>query len=261
MKTNKLQILLVFAILLFSCSKAKNLPYQLNSKDNKTTLQPGVVISFDDNDVNNWIEVSNVLNTYQWKATFFLSNFLTLSENEIIKLKTLNKQGHEIAGHGFHHINSLDYIDQNGMSNYMNTEIHPMINIMERNNLPISSFAYPYGSRNSSVDSLLFNEFKMLRGTTYGSPRPKKADCYFENNRLVYGLGLDRNYAHYSIEYFISLLTYAKKHNKIVIFYAHNPVAKSENNYQVEYETLIQICDFVKKNNMKFYTISELYDL
>ena len=101
----------------------------------------------------------------------------------------------------------------------------------------------------------------MLRGTTYGTEKPKNAKCYYEKNRLVLGLGIDGIYAHASIPYFKSLLEYAKKHNKIVVFYAHRPVPTFQSNYQVEYQTLIEICDFVKSNNMRFYTLSELYDL
>jgi hypothetical protein len=49
--------------------------------------------------------------------------------------------------------------------------------------------------------------------------------------------------------------------NKIVIFYAHKPVPTFQNNYETEYQTLIEICNYVKSNNMKFYKMSELYNL
>jgi hypothetical protein len=74
-------------------------------------------------------------------------------------------------------------------------------------------------------------------------------------------LGIDKNYSHYSISYFLSLLEYAKNNNKIVIFYAHKPVSTFQNNYETEYQTLIEICNYVKSNNMKFYKISELFNL
>lgn len=246
---------------MFSCGKLKNISKHSTLEDKKAPIESGVVITFDDNTVNDWFEVNNILNIYDWRATFFVSNFISLSENEILKLKSLKLIGHEIAGHGFQHVNSVNYIKENGKTAYLNAEIYPMLNLMKENDLPITSFAYPRGSRNPLVDSLLFNEFKMLRGTVYGAPKPKKAECYYENNRLVKGLGIDGVYEHSSIPYFISLLAYAKKHNKIVVFYAHKPVPTFQSDYEVEYKALIEICEFVKSNDMKFYTLSELYNL
>jgi hypothetical protein len=43
----------------------------------------------------------------------------------------------------------------------------------------------------------------------------------------------------------------AKNNNKIVIFYAHKPVPTFQNNYETEYQTLFEICNYVKSNNMK----------
>lgn len=256
-----LKLILILVPILFSCGELKNILNHSSLQDDKTTNESGVVITFDDNTVNDWYAVSEVLSFYDWKATFFVSNFNTLFETEILKLKSLKREGHEIAGHGFQHVNSVNYITENGKATYLNVEIYPMLNLMRENGLPITSFSYPFGSRNSSVDSILFNEFKILRSTTYGNPKPKSAECYYEKERLVRGLGLDGSYEHSSIPYFISLLAYAKKHNKIVVFYAHKPIPTLENIYQVEYKTLIEICKFVKSNNMKFYTFSELHNL
>lgn len=132
---------------------------------------------------------------------------------------------------------------------------------MDNNSLPTTSFAYPNGARNTSIDNILFNDFEILRGTTYGNSNPPTQNCYYNGNRIVFGLGIDNSYPHFSISYFLSLLQYAKNNNKIVIFYAHKPVEKAQANYETEFETLIQICQFVKANNMKFYKISELYNL
>ena len=65
--------------------------------------------------------------------------------------------------------------------------------------------------------------------------------------------------ARISSSYFLSLLEYAKNNNKIVIFYAHKPVTTFQNDYETEYQTLIEICNYAKSNHMKFYKISELY--
>ena len=254
MKTKK-YVVLILTIMLFSCSHNDDIPNQ------QTNSQSGVVISFDDDFVDEWFEVNNILQPYDWKATFFVTRFNQLSAAKIQKLKDLKNDGHEIGGHGLNHINAPTFISANGTSEYINHEISPMSDLMTNNDLSPTSFAYPYGSRNSTTDNLLLNHFQIIRGTTYSNSNPASQNCYYNNNRLVFGLGIDKNYSHFSIPYFIQLLEYAKNNNKIVIFYAHKPVPSFQNNYETEYQTLIEICNYVKNNNMKFYKISELYNL
>lgn len=246
----------IFIFLLVSCSDDNN-----QNIDNQNNYAPGVVISFDDDYVDNWVEVHNLLKAYDWKATFFVTRFNQLSNDKIDKIKDLKNYGHEIGGHGLNHLNATTFIANNGVTEYLNQEIYPMINLMDNNSLPTTSFAYPNGARNTSIDNILFNDFEILRGTTYGNSNPPTQNCYYNGNRIVFGLGIDNSYPHFSISYFLSLLQYAKNNNKIVIFYAHKPVEKAQANYETEFETLIQICQFVKANNMKFYKISELYNL
>lgn len=256
MKTKK-YLVIILSIILFSCSNDEDEPISIP----KPNLQSGVVISFDDDYVDEWFEVNTILQKYDWKATFFVTRFNQLSNAKIQKLKVLKDEGHEIAGHGLNHINAPTFVSSFGTSEYLSQEILPMLNLMKNNDLFPTSFAYPYGARNSTTDKLLINEFQIIRGTTYGNSNPASQSCYYNKSRLVLGLGIDKNYPHYSITYFLSLLEYAKKNNKIVIFYAHKPVSSFKNDYETEHQTLIDICNYVKTNNMKFYKISELYDI
>lgn len=248
-------IIILLSILLFSCSKNDD------SIDQNSNPKAGVIISFDDDYVDEWHEVNAVLQPYNWKATFFVTRFHQLSTDKIQKLIALKNEGHEIGGHGLNHINATTFISSNGIGEYLNQEISPMVDLMNNYGFNVTAFAYPYGSRNTTTDNALYNEFQILRGTTYNNLNPNLQKCYFNNSRLVLGLGIDNNYAHFSISYLLSILEYAKNNNKIVVFYAHKPVQNYQNNYETEYQTLIEICNYVKTNNMKFYTISELYNL
>jgi hypothetical protein len=248
-------LFLIVSIILFSCNENDDVPSQ------QTNLQPGVVISFDDDFVDEWFQVNTILQPYDWKATFFVTRFNQLSTTKIQKLIDLKSDGHEIGGHGLNHLNAPTFISANGTSEYIIQEITPMLVLMNNNDLSPTSFAYPFGSRNATTDNLLLNDFQILRGTIYGNLNPASQSCYFNNNRIVFGLGLDNNYSHFSIPYFLSLLEYAKNNHKIVVFYAHKPVQSFQNNYETEYQTLIEICSYVKNNNMKFYKMSELYNI
>ena len=250
-------LLLILAITLFasSCSEDENHTLPI------PTYPAGVVITFDDDYVNEWEMAHTVLKDYSWRATFCVSKVNQLSSEKINKLIELQDYGHEIAGHGLNHLNAISTSNPIGIDTYFNQEIAPMMTFMNNNTLFVNSFVYPYGARNTATDSKLFTTFKVLCGTTYGSTTPSQQNCYYNNSNLVFGLGIDNSYSHFSVPYFIQLLEYAKANNKILIFYAHKPVTTLTANYQTEMNTLIQICDFVKHNNMKFYKLSELYNL
>lgn len=254
LKTKK-SLLVIISIALFACNETDD---TLNLE---TNLQAGVVITFDDDYIEEWTEVNAIVEPYNWKATFFVTRFDQLSDDKIQKIEDLRNYGHEIGGHGLNHLNAPTFISTNNANEYLAQEIFPMLTLMNANNITVTSFAYPYGARNLNTDNLLLNEFQIIRGTTYGSTEPAFQNCFYNNNRLVLGLGLDNNYPHFSIPYFLSLLEYAKNNNKIVVFYAHKPVQNYQDNYETEYETLIEICNYVKNNNMKFYKISELSHL
>jgi len=218
----------------------------------------GVVITLDDDYVDEWAAADDILKAYNWKATFFVSKCAQLNEGEMTKLKVFKASGHEIGGHGLNHLNALQFISAYSADTYLKEEIFPMVDIMDGAGLHATSFAYPFGARNKDTDDVLLNRFSILRGTTYGRLSPKVHNCYYTGTPVVFGLGLDKSYAHFNIPYFLSLLEYAKLNNKIVIFYAHRPVQTSHNDYETEYNTLVEICKYVKANNMKFYTISQL---
>ncbi len=248
--------LIIVLLVLFSCTNDDD-----STTAETTEYEPGIVLTLDDDYVDDWTNAHEILREYDWRATFFVTKFAELNTLEIEQLHALKDYGHEIAGHGLNHIDARNYVAQHGADAYLEAEIYPMVSLMDNNGLHAGSFAYPFGARNTATDDILFDEFTMLRGTTYGQLPPASHNCYYTGNRLVYGLGLDNSYAHFDLSYFLSLLDYAKSHNKIVIFYAHKPVATVTGEYQTELQTLITICNYVKANNMKFYKISELDSL
>ena len=251
-KRNFVLIFILFYIV--SCNTLNN---DLKKTD---SIQSGIAISFDDHFIYEWSKADSLLQMYNWKATFFISNFGNLSLEDIEKLKNLQSNGHEIGGHGYLHLNAPQYISKNTLDDYFNKEIEPMINSMKANGFEIESFAYPYSWSNSLSDALLLNKFKIVRCGVFGAIKIEKQPCFFNGCRIVYGLEIDQN-QRLSSSYIISLLEYAKNNNKIVILYAHKPVKELSGKYEVQFSRLEEICKFVKQNNMKFYTLSELIDL
>lgn len=248
------KILALIILSLFACIKD-------NSTLHYTAEKGGIAITFDDCSTTEWCKVDSFLSKYNWRATFCISDYDECSIEDKSKLRCLQKNKHEIAGHGLHHQNAIEFVKKKGLSKYLDDEITPMLHSMESDSLIIRSFAYPYGCRDCKIDSALLNHFEILRGTTRGKEEPSMHNCFFCNSRIVYALGIDKIYEHASESYLFELLSYAKKNNKILVVYCHKPKEKVKKSYQVEFSTLEYICKFIRDNDMKFYTLSDLSNM
>lgn len=224
-------------------------------------LQPGIALSFDDTHIHDWYEANEIFREYGWKATFYLSRFHRFSDDEIAMLHRLQDEGHEIAAHGYHHIRGVEYISENGIQAYLDYEINPMMDIMEQNNFFPTTFAYPYGNRDAQLDSLLFDRFRLLRGTTSGNPEIEYFRGFYNGSNLVFGRGIDSHRDDFDMAYLLSLLEYAKEHNKIVVLFGHKTVPMFTDRNQTEYRTLRALFDYMKEHDMRFYTMDELSSL
>lgn len=85
-------LFLLATLVLISCSSDDSIP-----KETPLKLEAGVVITFDDDYVDEWFEVNTLLKSYDWKATFFVTKFNQLSQQKIQKLKNLKMTDTKLA--------------------------------------------------------------------------------------------------------------------------------------------------------------------
>lgn len=235
--------------------------YQVLKRPKRTALGTieggGIILSFDDHHVTDWYNADAVLNKYHWKATFNVSNFASLDNKDIEKLKILQSKGHEIASHGNNHLSATEFISSQAIYKYLDTEVLPSIKAMTDQGLKVSSFAYPFGERVKKIDKVLLEHFIMLRGTTYSKKAPSIHNNYANGSRVVFGLGIDQNYGN-DINYILRMLRYAKDNNKIAVFYGHHIQQGNPTGYVTAYRTLETICQYVKENKMRFFALKDL---
>ena len=237
-------------------------------------------MTFDDKSVRDWYEVDQALDKYNWKATFFVSQFHSLDIQEKQKLYELQHKGHEIASHSKNHLDATKYISTHSIDEYISAEVLPSIIQMKNEGFIVTSFAYPYGARETPVtlqskiagkikkvlfggatnalDSMLLEKFEIIRGIANGTKNPATLNSYSSGSRLVFGLGIDESVGN-DIEYLYEILQYAKENNKIAIFYSHHVTEDSNPpEYTSTYKTLEKISRFVVNNNMHFLTMKDL---
>ncbi|WP_281636521.1 polysaccharide deacetylase family protein [Flavobacterium marginilacus] len=234
-----------------------------DAKSQKKPYQPGVAFTFDDDYIEDWYVADKLLHPYEWKATFFVCWYGCLTAEQKAKLHYLKDMGHEIAGHGYNHLNALKFSKAFGVKKYIKEDILSLKSAMAKDGFNIQTFAYPdgAGAHDAELNNELLKHFSIIRGTTYEQIPPESQYCYYEGSKVIYGLGIDDDYKQYNIPYFKSLMDYAKAHNKIVIFYGHKTVPDADEKLETPLSALEELCKYAKNKGLKFYTVNELAKL
>ena len=216
----------------------------------------GLVITWDDRYVTDWYALRSMLQQYNAHVTFFVSDFGSLSEEEITMLRTLQADGNEIGFHGTHHTDAGSYLQTHTIQQYLDYEIIPGITQMRSAGLDPDDFAYPYGSDTPAATEALQAYFGHIRVTddfwddkiyyTYGS-----------NQARISGIGIDESYGQ-SIDTIYAGITRAQTEDKILSIYGHRPVQTVTDPCQTSLDRLDKILKYASDNNLKFYTVREL---
>jgi PKD repeat protein len=217
----------------------------------------GVAITFDDNTVDQWYAIRDILNRNNAHATFFVSQYEGLDQAQINKLKTLKADGNEIAFHGMYHTDVVEYLNTHSVQQYLDYEIIPGINLMKNDGLTPVDFAYPYGSDDPAATLALEAYFDHTRDTYYDWDNTIYYR-YGSNQAFISGIGMDESYGHSTTEIHNGILK-AKTDDRILIFYGHEPVPSNPQEYQTSYARLEDTLKYVSDNNLKTFTISEIH--
>ena len=222
------------------------------------TTRSGIAITFDDNYIDEWYAIRDILQAHNAHVTFFVSNFASLDQAQINKLKTLQADGHEIAYHGYAHVDAAQYMQTHSINNYLENEIINGVNLMKSEGFNPVDFAYPFGSDDPEVTQALGGYFDHVRDTAYSWDD----SIYYEygsNQYFIAGIGMDDITYGIPITDIYNGISRAKNEDKILILYGHEPVAANPQMYQTSHDRLEKILQFVSDNNLKTFTISELH--
>lgn len=224
----------------------------------------GLMLTFDDHSIDDWLTVQPLFDQYGAKATYFVNLLDQLTDDELIGIQTLYQSGNEIGSHGFLHLSAPNYLKEHTVEEYIQSEIIPSIQTLNALGIRVTSFAYPYGARNKETDQVLLNYFYTLRGTAYlksdqSSDQLSNIYCSFNQpQEVIYGLGLDESYG-YTDEEILKALQHAVDTGQVVVFYGHR--MDRTNQLEGEYthwHRLEKILQFAKEHQMTYYTASDL---
>ena len=246
-------LLNITLIIITSCS--------LFEKEDPPQFNGGIAITLDDNYIEAWSKTDSVLSDYDWKATFCVSGFDKLNNDQINFLLELQQKGHEIANHSLNHLDIIDYSRENSIQEYIDNEILPASQMMRSAGFEITCFAYPYGTRSPETDSALLPHFDIIRALAWGYKEPSEHYCYYDGNPVVYAFTIDSNYEYATEDYILDLMEYARDNDRILILYGHKPVFDGETGYTTDISLLESICSYAVENKMRFYRLGDLNNI
>lgn len=221
-------------------------------------LKPGVCLSFDDNHLEQWVEILPLLDKYEAKATFFLTGVGKLSEQEKVWLKQIQEAGHEIGAHGELHVSAHQFIQEHGYRKFLTEEIKD--NIWALKNLGVSPvfFAYPFGERNKLMDLMLWTKFKATRNVASinsSSEILEKQVLKSQASFHYHSLSIDAGELG-SLEQIRTLMEKAKKEQQVLFLHAHG-IGES-GDYHVSNDRLDSLLRMGKAKGLDFIAFRDL---
>ncbi|MGB3918523.1 MAG: polysaccharide deacetylase family protein [Thiothrix litoralis] len=238
------------------------------------TNQAGLALTFDDDYVDQWYDYfitnSQNINLSNVKATFFVSNFHLLSNDQLNKLHILANAGHEIGSHSYSHgeINTSDPTvnDPAKVSTYLNTQVLPTLTGMVAAGFTPLSFAYPSNGHTNAYDDAIRPYFPFLRAGYADETRPlSQRDRLYHNSDKYYtfleGDSID-NDTQNELPEIGDALTRAKNNTEILTLYTHRIQPDAQpHTYSLNVSKLNGVISKAKQLGLRFYTFSEAYSV
>ena len=228
---------------------------------------PGVLLTFDDAHVKEWVAAIPLFAKYNAHATFFVTQFDKLNEGQIEGLRTLKRAGHAIGCHGLRHRKAAEYAREHGTSGYLADEIEPALDLMQKAGFTPTSFAYPMSNRDDETDAALLKHFRHLRGGAFCAKGQRLAELdgiftplsELPNRGCLLGRSIDKageEGREHIIDEVKEALQRAKQRDECVVFYSHNIGTQPKNH--IRPEALESILAYGKELGLHFYTYDDL---
>lgn len=216
----------------------------------------GLVMSFDDLYVDDWIEYHDTYGKQRgWRASFMAN---VGYPNQMDKLKYLYDEGHEIANHTNNGFSDPEkFINEPGESpeTYYNTYVKTFEDSIISYGMPKpTSFRFPRNRLSTDVTNDLLNNrgYKIVTPASRGSLQSPIGDTNIYYNFDRYPIALDYVVVGTQPE-FEALMDYALENKLVLNFFAHGIM-----NY---YQRTNDIIDYANAIGLPMLHVSEMYDI
>jgi peptidoglycan/xylan/chitin deacetylase (PgdA/CDA1 family) len=135
--------------------------------------RPGLSLSFDDMDIDEWYAMRPLLAKYDAHVSFFVTRYFEWTDDGKAKLHQLYADGNSIEAHGVNHAYAVDYVAQHGLDDFIRNEVQPSMEILQADGFTPVAYAHPGGSHDAEIDAAILEIIPMIRGIS-GAPKPTR---------------------------------------------------------------------------------------
>jgi peptidoglycan/xylan/chitin deacetylase (PgdA/CDA1 family) len=127
----------------------------------------GLLLSFDDDWVDAWTSGRELFQRYGARVTFFIAYYPHYTDAMKAELHTLAADGHDVEAHSITHARAPAYVESRGLTAYLDEDVLPSITLLENDGYPVTTFAYPFGSRTAETDRAILEHVTLLRSVAF----------------------------------------------------------------------------------------------
>ena len=219
-----------------------------------TENNAGLLLSFDDNTFDPWLQYFEIFDKYNVKVTFFVHGSHASAKLVNFCNKALSR-GHDIGFHTIHHYN----LNKVSHATFMKETIEGAESF-NKAGIPLSSFAYPYGRSLPWMKEILSVVFPIRRGF--------ERDMYFYNlqtigNGYIISKSID-NITYKTNEEFekgISLLLLIAKFTDNIFLPLTTHTISDTVSWGISASRLEFLINKTNELKLKFYTYREIKDI
>lgn len=130
----------------------------------------GISLSFDDTEVDQWMQLRPLLEKYNAHASFFVTRYFEFTDEQRHELHQLYEDGNSIEAHGVNHAYAVKYVQQYGLEQFLDEEVIPSIDILRDDGFQPVAYAHPGGSHTREIDEAILQHVKIVRSIN-GAPK------------------------------------------------------------------------------------------
>jgi hypothetical protein len=123
----------------------------------------GLALAFDDNSIEEWLGIRDLLASHHARVTFFITRYAILTDAERAGIDTLAADGHDIQPHSVTHPHGIAYVRDNGLDAYVTDEAVPSMDVLRAAGYEPTAYAYPFGEHTDAMDQALIPYVDKLR--------------------------------------------------------------------------------------------------
>jgi hypothetical protein len=124
--------------------------------DPQATPRAGLALAFDDQAIDAWFGVRDLLASHGAHVTFFVTRWYSRTDQERSELRELFDAGHDVEPHSVNHLHAPDYVRAHGLAAYLSDEMQPSIDgLVAAGYPPPNTYAYPFGEDSNELNAAI----------------------------------------------------------------------------------------------------------